>query len=81
MNKTAHYQIDAENGNLVYLGVGPNDVNTVTALSRARQGLAMLQSKKMNLQGPIFNVDDLYKLITQAGEFLRNLPTAELQKE
>jgi hypothetical protein len=35
----------------------------------------------MNLQGPIFNVDDLYKLITQAGEFLRNLPTAELQKE
>ena len=80
-NNTAHFGIDVLTKRLVKLGVGPNTTAMGRTLADTAETVAYVQSRKLSIAGPIFNITDLYQLIADATTALNSLDNDELTAE
>lgn len=78
-NITAFYAIDNVTGKLVQLGVGENTVAKGNELADLYESVALSLGNKVELNGPILTIEDLYRLKAEMAETLDNLPLAEMK--
>jgi hypothetical protein len=82
MNKniTTFYAIENETGKLVQLGAGEaTDLDKANLLADLYESVALSLGNKVTLGGPIFTIEDLYRLKAEMAEALDNLPVAEME--